>query len=291
MKRKTVFYITLLFLLIGGSVIFLTANNNLLAQNAIKEDTLLSENFCNNHTLSSPHLIPANQLPIIADLGFETNDSNIGWDWGGADYNNTSNAGFPPRLEIAPKSSITPSSPAKGENILKATVISTDCINNGARAEVWLRSLGLHEPTPPGFNPSDFRAGNDTWFHWYMMFPKNMTISNTWHIPTQWHGMSDNFSLCHFANGTAFECSIVPMGFNLRNYSQNDTEPSTGAVGPTLEFSVFNSSDANPNPSDPGEHYATRDILWITWNGTNTFQFNHWYEILLHVKWDPLYWL
>jgi len=53
----------------------------------------------------------------------------------------------------------------------------------------------------------------------------------------------------------------------------------------------FNFTDANANASDPkpAGNYGIREALWSTWNQAthkNTFQFNHWYDILLHIAWD-----
>jgi len=230
------------------------------------------------------------QLPIIKDLGFEKGTANTGWEWGGADYNNSQNAGPPSRLDTIPKNSTSPPSPALGKNALNVTVMTDDCVHRGARAEVWLNSIPLVDPnTHQGMN-SLFQPSNDTWFHWYVFIPNTTKISNTWHIVTQWHGVNDFLSLCHKRNGDAFKCSIVPEGFNLRNFSGSRDNP-TLAVGPTLEFGIFNSTDANPDPTDPNamDHYGTREILWSTWNQTThktSFMPNHWYDILLHIVWD-----
>ena len=182
--------------------------------------TTTSNSTAINSTTTSLLSRISTSQPIIKDLGFETGQPSKGWGWGSANYQDYPNNSTD-RLSTIPKNNITnepPSPDTNGEKALKVYVESPDCINNGARAEVFLTSLNLTEPNPPGFNPSDFLKGNDTWFHWYVLFPKDLQVPNTWHIVTQWHGEEWAFlDTCYYSNGSAFGCSIVPIAFNLRN--------------------------------------------------------------------------
>jgi hypothetical protein len=65
-------------------------------------------------------------------------------------------------------------------------------------------------------------------------------------------------------------CPVVPITFNLRNFSASQQ---------TLEFGVLSKKDVNTgdNPNGLG---SGRDILW-----KGQLQHGTWYEFLLHVKW------
>jgi len=263
-------------------------NSTKLISNAYNTTNIINSSSINSTSTSSLSKAGIN-LPIIKDLGFEIGQPNKGWEWGSANYqdypNNSTN-----RLSTVSKNNIPnePSSPdTNGEKALKVYVESPDCINNGSRAEVFLTSLNLTEQKTPGFNPSDFLMGNDTWFHWYVLFPKDLQVPNTWHIVTQWHGEEYNFlDTCYYSNGTAFGCSIVPIVFNLRTFDPNQTSGNPDRKnGTVLELQVLNSSDANN-----GGHYSTSDVPWTTWNYTTkqtSFKFGHWYDFLFHIKWEP----
>ena len=280
-RLQFIFFLSLIIILvdINLGIVFSTNSNT---ENIISQDkaSRLSVAACHKG-LSNPSPatpIPGTTLPVIADLDFEGDDINTAWEWGGAEYQQTSTTSH--RLESIPKGSVTPQSPANDQNILKVYVESSDCINNGARAEVVLNSLELHlPPTPPSYNTAKFLPNDDTWFHWYALFPDSpnpnpLEVPDTWHIVTQMHGeywQPYPPNLCHNSS-TPVQCGLVPIGFNLQNSSKD---------GDPLPVLFFNVLDQN-NPSDRFE------TLWSTKeNGTNTFMFNHWYEILLHVIWQP----
>jgi hypothetical protein len=241
-------------------------------------------------------LAPPNGVSSKADFsfGFEGGNLSTAWEWGKAQYQEPIQ-GEPDRLSTIDKNSIPANNNGdpNGEKALNVTVLPNDKIENGARAEVVLANA--HLPVPPWENDRYwFNPGEDTWYHWYTLFPSNLKIPDSWHVWTQWHG-ENLTTTCHRANGSTFPCGVVPMGFNLRNYPVSNPEDRTNVVGETLEFRVLNKTDKNqdPSPWNPGNPRGLGygdDILWTTWNdqsNTNSFQSDHWYEFLLHVKWQP----
>jgi Polysaccharide lyase len=223
----------------------------------------------------------------IKYLLFKIGSLSTGWEWGSTNHE----AGQTDRLITINKNIVdntfhTNNVDTNSTNVLRVFVNSGDCFKFGARSEVWFLNNTLHKGT---FN---FLEGDDVWYHWYVMFPNNLTLpasplgTTGWNIITEEHGQLDpdkvtgkGPDLCHGPNNNTIDCGLVPMGFNLRNWSQ--PEPGTGATGPNLEFTIFNSSDPHGN--------GPPTVLWTTWNkasATSTLQFNHWYDILLHVKYE-----
>lgn len=205
-------------------------------------------------------------------LGFESGSISTGWEWGKAEYQ----PGTTDRLVAVDKNSIQPSSiDPNGAKALKVTVQPNDLVSNGARAEVVLT-----KPLPKK-STYDFLPGEDVWYHWYTMFPSILTIPNSWHVWTQMH-QEASISTCRTAQGTSFSCGVIPMGFNFRNYPSSHPEPRRHSVGETLEFTVINKTDVNQDQGNPNGLGYGDDILWAA-----PLQHGHWYDILLHVKWEP----
>ena len=208
-----------------------------------------------------------------ASLGFENGTVSTGWEWGKAEYQ----AGTTDRLVAVDKNSIVPPSidPA-GTKALKVTVQPNDVVNNGARAEVVLTKPLPHK------NTYYFLPNEEACTHWYTMFPSALTSPNTWHIWTQFHQQADSRT-CRRANGSTFSpCFVVPMTFNLQNYPTNKPEPCTHSTGERIELSVINKYDVNDFDRNPwGKGYGD-DILW-----SENLQKAHWYDMLLHVRWEP----
>jgi hypothetical protein len=202
-------------------------------------------------------------------LGFDSGNPPT-WEWGSAQFQQ----GTTDRLVAVDKNSIQPPSiDPNGTKALRVTVQPNDSVSNGARAEVVLTN------PLPGKTTRDFLPGEDVWYHWYTMFPSNLKIPNSWHVWTQWHQEAD-ISTCRTAQGTTFSCGVIPMGFNFRNYTT--PEPRRHSVGETIEFTVINKTDVNQSPSNPNGKGYGDDILWA-----KPLQRAHWYNILLHVKWEP----
>ena len=207
---------------------------------------------------------PQPQLPEKSiTLGFESGSPSTGWEWGKVD----SQSGTTDRLVAVDKNSINPPSiDPCGAKALKVTVQPTDISNNGARAEVVLTNPLSNK------NTYHFLPGEEVWYHWYTMFPSDLTIPNSWHYWTQFHQEADS-STCNRADGSSFSpCFVVPMGFNFQNYP----------TGERIEFDVINKYDVNDFSNNPSGKGSGHDILW-----SEKLQKGHWYDMLLHVKWEP----
>lgn len=272
-KNITFFFILIALLMsIGFGLVYLEDSN---AQSTDPKDENSVRSLCDVGTSQTSQATPIpGTLPVIADLGFEAGDISTGWEWGGIEYPRSA---APNELETIPAGDIFPQRSHAG-NILKVTVEPDDCINGGARAEVYLNSLHLHQPNGTSLNPSEFIQGDDSWFHWFVLFPdapnpEPLIVKDEWHIVTQTHGEysgDTHAHLCHSSN-TPVPCSLTPWGFNIRNFDDADPKP-------VLQFNVL-------DQSNPGTGFET---LWSTNpNHTNNFQLNHWYEFLLHIKWQP----
>ena len=230
-----------------------------------------------NGSWSGWKVIPSNDSSANPEksksLGFESGTLATGWEWGKGDYQ----SGTTDRLVALDKNSINPpSKDPSGTKALKVTVQPNDVSNNGARAEVVLTN-----PLPNKAHMI-FYLGEEVWYHWYTMFPRTLTIPNSWHIWTQFHQEAGS-STCKRANGSSFSpCFVVPMGFNFQNYPTNKPEPRTHATGERVELRVISKYDVNDYNNNPfGKGYGD-DILW-----SENLQKGHWYDMLLHVKWEP----
>ena len=114
------------------------------------------------------------------------------------------------------------------------------------------------------------------------MFPITLTIPNSWHIWTQFHQEAGS-STCRRADGSTFSpCFVVPMTFNFQNYPTTKPEPRTHATGERIELRVINKYDVNDFGKNPSGKGYGDDILW-----SEKLQKGHWYDMLLHVKWEP----
>jgi len=207
-------------------------------------------------------------------LGFESGDISSGWEWGQSRYDNN-----PPQNAQIPRLSPDNNLHIEGKNSLKVTVDPLDYADNGARAEVSLSKppINLH-------GGEYFFDGDEVWYHWYELYPKDFQIPLTfkddvnnrrvdaWNVVTQWHQPA-GVTLCRdpSQSGAETPCPMVPLGFNLQNWDKSRNDRPSGSIGETLQFGV----------GDKAKMATTGSIdLWHT-----PLQKGIWYEFLLHVYW------
>lgn len=99
-----------------------------------------------------------------------------------------------------------------------------------------------------------FNIGDEIWYHWYTMIPKNEAIKDTWHILTQWHSPTDNKSNspdCHNPENVTTDFNMncgtsgVPVVFNLINSTRPNNYDSVckNLRGLTLELELVNKTE------------------------------------------------
>ena len=72
-------------------------------------------------------------------------------------------------------------------------------------------------------------------------------------------------------------CFVVPMTFNLQNYSASNPEPRMHATGETIELRVLNKENVYNNNTNPKGTGFGDDILW-----SSSLQKGIWYELFMH---------
>jgi hypothetical protein len=219
-------------------------------------------NLCD--TTNNPN--PLGVTPIFfSSLGYESGTDIRGWEWGKAEAENSD------RLDTVNKNSI-PSMPStaisdpNGTQVLKTTVLPDDIARNLADPNaptVGIRAEVVHiNPFQQGVEDPQYEDEDDEmWFHWYTLFPTELSVPNKFHIWTQFHQDLTESTCPVINNGSSsFKCPAVPILFNLRDYGS----------GPLLQFLVIDKSNGN-----------FWESLWDA-----SLQRRGWYEFLFHVKWD-----
>lgn len=111
----------------------------------------------------------------------------------------------------------------------------------GSRAEV------VRSDSSPNPERWWFADGDEVWYHWFTMFPSNLTIPRSWHIWTQWHFVGTD-PTCPSPNGSV-PChgDPNPLQFNFRS----DPIPGSNRDVETMELRVINKENVWNGASDP----------------------------------------
>jgi hypothetical protein len=268
-ERSTVFVMIFATFLAGGLVVVPA----LEIANADSNIQLLKNNKPKNSTHNggggnNPPNIGVNPL-AFASLGYESGSFTGGWEWG------ESQAQSHDRLVTVDKTSIVSqnSGDPNGTQALKVTLHPTDVNSSGTRAEV------VHRNPLPGMTDSRYKNGTEMWFHWYTLFPLNLTVPERFALWTQFHQDDNHVSMCRdpSQNGAPFNCTgnVLPLQFNLLRVNGQDT----------LRLLVINKTDVLKISDDPNANNSNGKGIGfdIVWNAS--LQKDVWYEFLLHIKW------